>query len=97
MDNKKRNVQVESDGSRSAPVPLWQELPQITVRLKGGNTIYRFTASFDGTHTLPEKAVKLIDSESSSRSSILSTNTTFGTAARRCVPRSGSRENPANT
>ena len=31
MDNKKRNVQVESDGSRSAPVPLWQELPQITV------------------------------------------------------------------
>mgnify|MGYP004697107011 FL=1 len=31
MDNKKRNVQVEPDGSRSAPVPLWQELPQITV------------------------------------------------------------------
>ena len=34
---------------------------------------------------------------SSFRSSTLSTNTTFGTAARRCVPRSGSRENPANT
>ena len=31
MDNKKRNVQVESDGSRSALVPLWRELPQITV------------------------------------------------------------------
>lgn len=55
MDNKKRNVQVESDGSRSALVPLWRELPQITVRLKEGNTIYRFTASFDGMHTLPEK------------------------------------------
>lgn len=65
MDNKKRNVQVESDGSRSALVPLWQELPQITVRLKVGNTIYRFPASFDGMHTLPEKAVKLIDSEGS--------------------------------
>ena len=38
---------------------------QITVRLKEGNTIYRFTASFDGMHTLPEKAVKLIDSEGS--------------------------------
>ena len=63
MDNKKRNVQVESDGSRSAPVPLWQELPQITVRLKEGNTIYSFTASFDGTYAFPEKAVKLIDSE----------------------------------
>ena len=65
MDNKKRNVQVESDGSRSVPVPLWRELPQITVRLEEGNTIYRFTASFDGKHTLPEKAVKLIDSEGS--------------------------------
>ena len=65
MDNKKRNVQVESDGSRRVPVPLWQELPQITVRLKEGNTIYRFTASFDGKHTLTEKAVKLIVSEGS--------------------------------
>lgn len=65
MDNKKRNVQVESDGSRSALVPLWWELLQITVRLKEGNTIYRFPASFDGMHTLPEKAVKLIDSEGS--------------------------------
>ena len=65
MDNKKRNVQVESDGSRSALVPLWQELPQITIRLKEGNTIYRFPASFDGMHTLPEKAVKLINSEGS--------------------------------
>ena len=65
MDNKKRNVQVETDGSRSVPVPLWQELPQIMVRLKEGNTIYRFTASFDGKHTLTEKAVKLIDSEGS--------------------------------
>lgn len=65
MDNKKRNVQVESGGSRSALVPLWRELPQITVRLKEGNTIYRFTASFDGTHALTEKAVKLIDSEGS--------------------------------
>lgn len=62
MDNKKRNIQVEPDGSRRAPVPLWQEF---TVRLKEGNTIYRFTASFDGTHTFPEKAVKLIDSEGS--------------------------------
>ena len=65
MDNKKRNVQVESDGSRSAPVPLWRELPQITVRLKEGNTIYRFPASFDGKHTHPEKAVKMIVSEGS--------------------------------
>ena len=55
MDNKKRNVQVESDGSRSAPVPLWQELPQITVRLEEGNTIYRFTASFDERTLFPKR------------------------------------------
>ena len=30
MDNKKRNVQVESDGSRSALVPLWQECVIVT-------------------------------------------------------------------
>lgn len=63
MDNKKRNVQVETDGSRSVPVPLWQELPQITVRLEEGHTTYRFTGSFDGKHTLPEKAVKLADEQ----------------------------------
>ena len=65
MDNKKRNVQVESNGNRSAPVPPRHALPKLTVRLKEGHPIHRFTASFDGTHTLPEKAVKLIDSEGS--------------------------------
>ena len=63
MDHKNRSVQVELDGSRSVPVSLWQELPQITVRLKEGNTTYRFTASFDGRHAFSEKVVKLIDSE----------------------------------
>ena len=63
MDHKNRSVQVKSDDSRSVPVPLWQELPQITVRLKEGNTTYRFTASFDGRHALSEKVVKMIDSE----------------------------------
>ena len=65
MDNKKRNVQVESDGSRSALVPLWRELPQITVRLTAGNTSYRVPASVDGTPALTEKAVTRIDAEGS--------------------------------
>ena len=63
MDHNKRSVQLESDGSRSVPVPRWQELPQITVYLEEGNTTYRFTGSFDGKHTLPEKAVKLADEQ----------------------------------
>ena len=61
MEEKKRNIRIDQDGTRHAPVPMWQELPQITVRLKEGHTTYRFTGSFDGKHTLPEKAVKLAD------------------------------------
>ena len=63
MEEKKRNVRIDQDGTCYAPVPLWQELPQITVCLEVGNTTYRFTGSFDGKHTLPEKAVKLADEQ----------------------------------
>ena len=63
MEEKKRNIRIDQDGTRHAPVPMWQESPQITVRLEEGNTTYRFTGSFDGKHTLPEKAVKLADEQ----------------------------------
>ena len=63
MKKNDPNIRIDPDESRRVQVPLWQELPQITVRLKDGHTTYRFTASFDGKHTLPEKTVKLIDSE----------------------------------
>lgn len=63
MEEKKRNIRIDQDGTRHAPVPMWQELPQITVRLEEGHTTYRFTGSFDGKHTLPEKAVKLADEQ----------------------------------
>ena len=63
MKKNDPNIRTDPDESRRVPVPLWQELPQITVRLKDGHTTYRFTDSFDGKHTLPEKTVKLIDSE----------------------------------
>ena len=63
MEEKKRNIRIDQDGTRHAPVPMWQELPQITVRLEEGHTIYRFTGSFDGKHTLPEKAMKLADEQ----------------------------------
>ena len=60
MEKEKHNIRIDKDGSRHAIVPMWQELPQITVRLEEGHTTYRFTGSFDGKHTLPEKAVKLV-------------------------------------
>ena len=59
MEEKKRNIRIDQDGTCHAPVPMWQELPQITVRLEEGNT----TCSFDGKHTLPEKVVKLADEQ----------------------------------
>ena len=46
MDNKKRSVLVS----------LWQELPQITVRLKEKNTIYHFTVSFVESYCFWEEA-----------------------------------------
>ena len=63
MEEKKRNIRIDQDGTCHAPVPMWKELPQITVRLEEGNTTYRFTGSFDGKHTLPEKVVKLADEQ----------------------------------
>ena len=63
MKKNAPNIRTDTDESRRVPVPLWQELPQITVHLKDGHTTYRFTASFDGRHALSEKAVNLIDSE----------------------------------
>ena len=63
MEKEKHNIRIDKDGSRHATIPMWQELPQITVRLEEGHTTYRFTGSLDVKHTLPEKAVKLVDEQ----------------------------------
>ena len=63
MEKETHNVLIDENGVRYASVPLWQEIPEITVRIKDGNISYRFTGSFDGTHTLSEKVVELINSE----------------------------------
>lgn len=63
MQENNKNIRVDESGTRHASVPMWQELPQITVRLKDGHTTYHFTGSFDGKRTLPEKVAKLMDEE----------------------------------
>ena len=63
MEKEKHNIRIDKDGSRHVAIPMWQELPQITVRLEEGHTTYRFTGSFDGKHTLTEKTVKLLDEQ----------------------------------
>ena len=58
MEEKKRNIRIDQDGTCHAPVPMWQELPQITVRLEEGNTTYRFTglpAALMGNTHFPKK------------------------------------------
>ena len=55
MEEKKRNIRIDQDGTRHAPVPMWQELPQITVRLEEGHTTYRFTGTLTGNTHFPKK------------------------------------------
>ena len=37
MEKEKHNIRIDKEGARHATVPLWQELPQITVRLEEGH------------------------------------------------------------
>ena len=43
--------------------PLFMELPKITVSLESSGTLYRFHGSYDGTHALPAKLLKLMENE----------------------------------
>ncbi|MCD7713106.1 MAG: hypothetical protein LUJ25_10575 [Firmicutes bacterium] len=41
--------------------PLFGELPEISLTLEFGGTIYRFNGVYDGNKSLPSKILKLID------------------------------------
>ena len=41
--------------------PLYQELPAYEVTIQSGRTLYRFTGSYDGKHSLPHKVLRLIE------------------------------------
>ena len=51
------------DGHIVAKVPLSQELPTMRIELQSGRTIYRFSGSYDGTHSLPAKVLRLMDKD----------------------------------
>ena len=42
---------------------LFMELPQITISLESSCTTYRFRGSYDGTHALPAKLLKLMEND----------------------------------
>ncbi len=43
--------------------PLVQELPSVEVNLKSGRTTYRFTGSYEGQRSLPNKVLRLMERE----------------------------------
>ena len=55
MEEKKRNIRIDQYGTCHAPVPMWQELPQITVRLEEGNTPTALPAALMGNTHFPKK------------------------------------------
>lgn len=51
MKEKKHNVRIDQDGTRHAPVPMWQKLPQITVALKRAYNLPLYRQLWRKTHT----------------------------------------------
>ena len=57
---KKRIIK---DGQIVVKNPLYQELPKREVIIKSGQTLYRFTGSYDGQKSLPSKVLHLMEQE----------------------------------
>lgn len=51
------------DGQIVVKNPLYQELPKREVIIKSGQTLYRFTGSYDGKKSLPSKVLRLMEQE----------------------------------
>lgn len=51
------------DGQIVVKNPLYQELPKREVVIKLGKTLYRFTGSYDGQKSLPNKVLRLMEQE----------------------------------
>ena len=61
---KKRIIK---DGQIVVKNPLYQELPKREVVIKSGKTLYRFTGSYDGHKSLPDKVLRLMEQENSQK------------------------------
>ena len=53
----------KSENNITVKNPLFMELPQITISLELNGTTYRFRGSYDGTHSLPAKLLKLMEND----------------------------------
>jgi ribosome biogenesis SPOUT family RNA methylase Rps3 len=52
--------QFDQQGNIIIKIPLWQELPTVTLRKEIGGTEYTVSCSYDGTQALPAKLLNLM-------------------------------------
>ncbi|MCH5263663.1 MAG: hypothetical protein J1F42_12175 [Lachnospiraceae bacterium] len=57
---RKRTIK---NGCITVENPLAYELPAREVVIKSGRTTYRFTGSYDGKRSLPDKVLRLMEQE----------------------------------
>ena len=53
-------IRINENGEITAKVPLWWELPTVTIRKEIGGTEYSISGSYDGTQALPSKLLNLM-------------------------------------
>ena len=57
---KKHNFRFDENGHIIVQDPLYNVLPTVMVTIESKGTLYRFTGSYDGEHSLPAKILKNI-------------------------------------
>lgn len=66
--DKRYNYHISSDGEIFVPNYFLMALPHITVRIESAGTTYRFTGSYDGSHSLTSKLLDHMGKESEKES-----------------------------
>ena len=63
MERDNLTKRIDQQGNIIIKIPLWQELPTVTLRKEIGGTEYTVSCSYDGTQALPAKILDLIMQE----------------------------------
>ena len=63
MNDNNRNYRIDPERGIIVPNYCAAQLPKITVEIKSGRTIYRFTGRYDGNRSLPEKLLDRMASD----------------------------------
>ena len=63
MNNNNRDYRIDPERGIVVPNYCAAQLPKITVEIKSGRTIYRFTGRYDGNRSLPGKLLDRMASD----------------------------------